>query len=65
MGDAEGGDDGCMDIVGESLGLSVGLFEIEGALVGLFDGDSVGEADLHNSFDGLVDSSQCVSCIQS
>ena len=65
MGDADGGDDGCIDIVGISLGLCVGLFEIEGASVGCSEGESVGEADPHNSFDGFVDSSQCVSCIQS
>lgn len=65
MGDADGGDDGCIDIVGISLGLSVGLFESEGASVGCSDGESVGEEDPHSSRDGLVDSSQCVSCIQS
>ena len=65
MGVADGGDDGCIDIVGESLGLSVGLFEIEGALVGSSEGDKVGEEDPHSSREGLADSSQCVSCIQS
>ena len=61
VGDADGGDDGCIDIVGLTLGLSVGLFEIEGALVGLSEGDKVGEEDPHSSLDGLIDSSQCVS----
>ena len=65
VGDADGEDDGCIDIVGLSLGLSVGLYEIEGASVGYSDGDSVGEEDPHSSRDGLVDSAQCVSCIQS
>ena len=65
MGDADGGDDGCIDIVGLTLGLSVGLFEIEGASVGCSEGDKVGGEDPHSSCDGLVDSSQCVSCIQS
>ena len=39
MGDADGGDDGCIDIVGISLGLCVGLFEIEGASVGCSEGE--------------------------
>ena len=64
MGDADGGDDGCIDIVGLSLGFTVGLFEIEGASVGCSEGDKVGEEDPHKSLDGFVDSSQCVSCIQ-
>ena len=56
MGDADGGDDGCIDIVGLTLGLSVGLFEIEGASVGCSEGDKVGGEDPHSSCDGLVDS---------